>query len=565
LTGLLAGTDSPHAPTGMSVTTESPAIIRVPTREVLLSRRRGRFLGLTGDQFVKYVFQGNAMISIIVLALITFTIFRDAVGFLPANHDNLKIYRLAGLEYVDLFREQVTAHSTLSRYLASVRAQRLADLTQKEGLAVAAAQAQLAAFDDYANRFADTIGEQETLLGSMTELATSVKERQKVAEDLQEAKQNLLNGMRGAPSGRAAQLQRDADAIAIEVIDFKTEIQPLLALQPDVIASNARLLPAMAELAAGAPKFADEALIWRMDKFKEFVAGFATEVRTAEQKMAAWKQDKPVGWLESFNAFAFGRKWITASFWQDWYGVIPLFSGSLMIAFLALLIAIPLGVAAAIYVNQLARPLEQKIIKPYIEFISAIPSVVLGFFGIAMLGETLRRISQWPSLDWVPGFPIAERLNATTAACLLALMAVPTIFSLAEDAINNVPRSFKEASLALGATRLQTIIHITVPAALSGIMAAILLGFGRVVGETMVVLLCAGNRIEIPDLSSGLGVVFQPVHTMTGIIAQEMGEVVRDSIHYRALFMIGVLLFLISLLVNWLAQKIVRRYRISIG
>jgi phosphate transport system permease protein len=128
-----------------------------------------------------------------------------------------------------------------------------------------------------------------------------------------------------------------------------------------------------------------------------------------------------------------------------------------------------------------------------------------------------------------------------------------------------VPRSFKEASLALGATRLQTIIHITVPAALSGIMAAILLGFGRVVGETMVVLLCAGNRIEIPDLSSGLGVVFQPVHTMTGIIAQEMGEVVRDSIHYRALFMIGVLLFLISLLVNWLAQKIVRRYRISIG
>jgi phosphate transport system permease protein len=158
LTGLLAGTDSPHAPTGMSVTTESPAIIRVPTREVLLSRRRGRFLGLTGDQFVKYV--------IIVLALITFTIFRDAVGFLPANHDNLKIYRLAGLEYVDLFREQVTAHSTLSRYLASVRAQRLADLTQKEGLAVAAAQAQLAAFDDYANRFADTIGEQETLLGN---------------------------------------------------------------------------------------------------------------------------------------------------------------------------------------------------------------------------------------------------------------------------------------------------------------------------------------------------------------------------------------------------------------
>jgi phosphate transport system permease protein len=281
--------------------------------------------------------------------------------------------------------------------------------------------------------------------------------------------------------------------------------------------------------------------------------------------MAAWDQAKPVGVFESLNAFAFGREWITASFWQDWYGIIPLLTGSLLIAFMALLIAIPLGLAAAMYVNQLAGPIEQRIIKPYIEFISAIPSVVLGFFGIAMLGETLRSLSQIPALQWVPGFPMAERLNATTAACLLALMAIPTIFSLAEDAINNVPRAFKEASLALGATRLQTMIRITVPAALSGIMAAILLGFGRVVGETMVVLLCAGNRIEIPNVGAGLGVIFQPVHTMTGIIAQEMGEVVRASIHYRALFMVGVVLFLVSLLVNWLAQKIVRRYRISIG
>ncbi|MBI3877485.1 MAG: phosphate ABC transporter permease subunit PstC, partial [Verrucomicrobia bacterium] len=239
-----------------------------------------------------------------------------------------------------------------------------------------------------------------------------------------------------------------------------------------------------------------------------------------------------------------------------------LFTGSLLIAVLALVIAIPLGVAAAIYVNQVATRTEQKLIKPYIEFISAIPSVVLGFFGIAVLGETLRQVSHVAWLGWMPGFPISERLNATTAACLLALISIPTIFSLAEDAINNVPRSFKEASLALGATRLQTILRIIVPAALSGIMAAVLLGLGRVIGETMVVLLCAGNRIEIPNVASGLGVIFQPVHTMTGIIAQEMGEVVRDSIHYRALFMVGVVLFLLSLLINWLAQKIVRRYRL---
>ena len=548
----------------MSVSIKS-TVIRVPTREVLLSKRRGRFLGLTGDQFIKTVFQGNAAISIVVLALITFTIFRDAIGFLPANHENLKIYRLAGLEFVDIFRDQVTTHSTISRYLATVRADRLATLVKKDGLSAVAAQAQLAAFDDYANRFAETIGEEETLLGTMTEMVTAVKERQKIAQDLTEAKKNLLAAIPGAAPARAAQLQRDLDAIKIEVLDFKAEIQPLLALRPDVTAANVRLLAAMKELAAAPPKFSDALLTAKMEKFRGFVAAYPAEVAAAEQKMAAWDQTKPVGWLEAFNAFAFGRQWITASDWQDWYGVIPLLTGSLMISFLALLIAIPLGVASAIYVNQLAMPIEQKIIKPYIEFISAIPSVVLGFFGIAMLGETLRRVSQLPALSWLPGFPIAERLNATTAACLLALMAVPTIFSLAEDAINNVPRSFKEASLALGATRLQTIIHITVPAALSGIMAAILLGFGRVIGETMVVLLCAGNRIEIPDFSAGVGVVFQPVHTMTGIIAQEMGEVVRNSIHYRALFMIGVLLFLISLLINWLAQKIVRRYRISIG
>ena len=549
----------------MPAATQNPRLPRLTAHEALLRKRRGWFFGLTGDQFVKYVFQGNAAVSIVVLALITFTIFRDAVGFFPANHENLMVYRLAGLEYVDIFRDQVRAHSALSRYLASVRAQQFATLMKKPGLSAAAAQAQLAGFDDFANRFADTLNEEETLLGNLTDLVTGVKERQKVAQDLAESKRHLLAARKGATPERAILLQKQADATQIEVLDFKAEIKPVLALGAEVPAANVRQLAAMKQLVLDAPKFTDPLPAAKMDNFRELVGTYATELAGAEAKLTAWDQAKPVSWFESFNAFAFGRHWITGSFWQDWYGVIPLFTGSLLISFLALLIAIPLGVAAAIYVNQLARPVEQKIIKPYIEFISAIPSVVLGFFGIAMLGETLRRVSQLPAFDWVPGFPLAERLNATTAACLLALMAIPTIFSLAEDAIHNVPRSFREASLALGATRLQTILYITVPAALSGIMAAILLGFGRVIGETMVVLLCAGNRIEIPDVGAGLGVIFQPVHTMTGIIAQEMGEVVRDSIHYRALFMVGVVLFLISLLVNWLAQKIVRRYRISIG
>jgi phosphate transport system permease protein len=281
--------------------------------------------------------------------------------------------------------------------------------------------------------------------------------------------------------------------------------------------------------------------------------------------MEAWDYTLPVPWWQSFTAFVFGRQWLTASFWQDWYGIVPLFVGSVLVGAVALLLAVPLGVGAAIYVNQIATQREQRIIKPCIEFISAIPSVVLGFFGIAIFGEALRALSQVAWLSWVPGFPYSERLNVLTAGCLLALIAVPTIFTLAEDALNNVPRAFKEASFALGASRLQTILKIIVPASLSGIISAVLLGFGRVVGETMVVLLCAGNRIAIPDFTRGLAVVTEPVHTMTGIIAQEMGEVVRGSIHYRALFMVGLALFVLSLGINYAAQKIVRRYRISIG
>ncbi len=484
---------------------------------------------------------------------------------MPMNRRNLETYRQAGLEFTDLMRSPVTAHSTLVRYLSTLRQQELVRLTQGPGGSGASANQQLAAYDVFVEHFAATISAHEALLATMTELCSSLKERSMVAEDLRQAKQTLLDGMRTAPPARAASLKQAAEEMQIEVIDFKAEVAPLLALRPAIVAANAALVTELQQLSAQLPSFSDAAAQARLAKFPGFLTQYLAELASTAEQMAAWDQAKPVGVFESLNAFAFGREWITASFWQDWYGIIPLLTGSLLIAFMALLIAIPLGLAAAMYVNQLAGPIEQRIIKPYIEFISAIPSVVLGFFGIAMLGETLRSLSQMPALQWVPGFPMAERLNATTAACLLALMAIPTIFSLAEDAINNVPRAFKEASLALGATRLQTMIRITVPAALSGIMAAILLGFGRVVGETMVVLLCAGNRIEIPNVGAGLGVIFQPVHTMTGIIAQEMGEVVRASIHYRALFMVGVVLFLVSLLVNWLAQKIVRRYRISIG
>jgi phosphate transport system permease protein len=303
----------------------------------------------------------------------------------------------------------------------------------------------------------------------------------------------------------------------------------------------------------------------RFERFRELVQLYIAGFPRIEADLAAWNPNQKIPTWKAWTSFITGERWLTASFWQDWYGVLPLLTGSLMVSIVALIIAVPLGIGAAIYVNQLASLREQSFIKPCIEFISAIPSVVLGFFGIAVLGQAIRLISQWEWLSWVPGFPVVERLNALTAGVLLALIAVPTIFTLAEDALQNVPRAFKEASFALGATRLQTIGRIILPASLSGIISAVLLGFGRVIGETMVVLLCAGNRIAIPDFTTGFAAFTQPVHTMTGIIAQEMGEVVQGGIHYRALFVVGMLLFFIALAINYLAQKIVQRYRISIG
>ena len=278
-------------------------------------------------------------------------------------------------------------------------------------------------------------------------------------------------------------------------------------------------------------------------------------------KLASWDQNVEVPLWRALAAFLAGKDWVTASDQQDWYGLLPLLSGSLLISLIALFFAVPFGVGAAIYVNQIAGPLERNLIKPYVEFVSAIPSVVIGFFGVVVFGEAIRLLSQFEFMAWVPFFPLQERLNAFTAGALLALMAIPTIFTLAEDAINNIPRHFKEASFAVGATRLQTTLRVIVPSALSGIISAVMLGFGRVIGETMVVLLCAGNRIKIPDFSEGLGVFYQPVHTMTGIIAQEMGEVVRGSVHYRALFMVGIVLFFVSLLINYGAQWVVKKYR----
>ncbi len=280
-----------------------------------------------------------------------------------------------------------------------------------------------------------------------------------------------------------------------------------------------------------------------------------------DKRVDNWRHDRPVSMIGAFFSFLTGKDWVTNSSWHDSYGLLPLFTGSLLISLIALIVAIPFAVGAAVYVNQVAPFKEQSFIKPTIEFIEAIPSIVLGFFGILVLGTALRELSQVPYLSWVPGFPMSERLNILTAGLLLAFMAVPTIFTLAEDALNNVPATFTENSLALGASKIQTVFRVVVPTAVSGIMAAVLLGFGRVIGETMVVLLVAGNKIQIPDFSKGIGVVTEPAHTMTGIIAQELGEVSQGTIHWQALFMVGMVLFAISLIINFSAQQVLRRFQ----
>ncbi|MGI8819939.1 MAG: phosphate ABC transporter permease subunit PstC [Chthoniobacterales bacterium] len=501
----------------MQVLAESAPL--VPQRVGSIASRRWT------EQLIRVFFGGNALVALIVLGLITLFLAREGFGFFGQNLQNLRLYRQAGLEYVDIMRAETEKHSALSRGLSEVRLRQFRAATSG-GASAEEANASLAAFDQFATAFSDSDTALQGIVSDAAEQATALKEQ---------------------PQNRAAGL-------------------PLvMGATPLFDAASRAASATITQLVATAPEMPAPFAQQRLARWKKEARAAAADLPRTTDRLRAWSAGAPVPWYRAISSFLFGHDWITASFWQDWYGIRPLLVGSIMVSFVALVLAVPLGVSSAIYVSEIASRAEKRLIKPYIEFISAIPSVVLGFFGIAVVGQAVRAMSQLPIFSWVSFFPISERLNVFTAGCLLALMAVPTIFTLAEDALRNVPRGFKEASYALGANRLQTIARVLVPASLSGIVSAILLGLGRVIGETMVVLLCAGNRIEIPDFTQGLGAFFQPVHTMTGIIAQEMGEVVRGSMHYRALFMVGLVLFTITLLINYLAQKLVARYRMSIG
>lgn len=241
--------------------------------------------------------------------------------------------------------------------------------------------------------------------------------------------------------------------------------------------------------------------------------------------------------------FLFGLDWYPTDDNPD-FGIFPAIIGSLSVTFLSSIIAIPLGVMTAIYLAEIAAPRIRELIKPVVELLAALPSVVIGFFGMVVVAPFLQDMLDIPT-----------GLNLFNAALMLAFMSIPTICSLSEDAIYTVPNSLKEASLALGANHLQTIIRVILPASISGISTAVILGMSRAIGETMVVLMVAGGASNVPEF------IFDPVRPLPASIAAEMAEAPVRGDHYHALFAIGIVLFLFTFCFNLLSDHIAHRYR----
>lgn len=241
--------------------------------------------------------------------------------------------------------------------------------------------------------------------------------------------------------------------------------------------------------------------------------------------------------------FLAGKSWYPISEPPS-FGILPLIAGSLIVTAGAAAISIPLGVAAAIYIAEVAPPRLKEILKSGVELLAAIPSVVLGFIGMVTIVPWVKQL-----------FGVPTGLTALAGSVILAFMAMPTIVSIAEDALHSVPKIYKEGAYALGATQWQTIYRVVLPAASSGIMAAVMLGLGRVIGETMAVMMITGNSPSMPR-----GFLY-PVRTLTATIAAEMGETVQGSDHYFALFAIGIVLFLITFAINMTADVFLHRRR----
>jgi phosphate transport system permease protein len=241
--------------------------------------------------------------------------------------------------------------------------------------------------------------------------------------------------------------------------------------------------------------------------------------------------------------FFFGTHWYPVST-PPTFGIAPFFVSTIMITVIATVIAVPIGVACAAYLSEVAPSRFSEIIKPVIEILAGIPSVMMGFIGLALLSPLVQST-----------FHLNTGLCGLTAAIMLSLMSLPIIVSVSEDALHAVPREFKEASYALGATKWETIWHVCIPSALSGIAAAVMLGVGRAIGETMTVLMVAGGALAVPVSPT------DPMTTMTSAIASGIGNAVRGGLQYQALFAIGLILFILTLAVNIIAERVLERQK----
>lgn len=228
---------------------------------------------------------------------------------------------------------------------------------------------------------------------------------------------------------------------------------------------------------------------------------------------------------------------------EDYFGLLPLITGSLLITIGAAVIALPLGLATAIFIAEIAPAWVRDILKPFVEVLAGIPSVVIGFMGMIALAPLIRTTLNIPT-----------GLTAFTGVLLLAWMALPTIVSVVEDVLDAIPKTYRDAGLALGLTKWQTVWRVVLPAGRTGILTALMLGVGRAIGETMTVMMVTGNAPIIPNSISD---VFSPVRTMTATIAAEMGEVAQGSVHYHVLFAVGLTLFVITFLINLMAAMVV--------
>ena len=241
--------------------------------------------------------------------------------------------------------------------------------------------------------------------------------------------------------------------------------------------------------------------------------------------------------------FLFGTRWYPVSE-PPTFGIMPFFVSTLWITLVATLISVPVGIACAAYLAEVAPDKVRETVKPIIEILAGFPSVVMGFIGLMLLSPAVRSI-----------FNLSTGLTGLTAGIMLAMMSLPIIISVSEDALRAVPDSFRQGSYALGATRWETIRHVSIPAALSGIAAAIMLGVGRAIGETMTVLMVAGGALAMPVSPA------EPMMPMTAAIASGIGNAVRGGLQYQALFAIGLILFLITLAVNLIADRVLERQK----